>query len=148
MCESMTDYMVTGLVKRRAEIAGEIKDIQAQLGQCVRDLETLDATLKIVAPELDIPAIAPKMFKPPEHWSKRGEMSRVILDILRVARTSLTSRDIAAQMIVQRGMVSTPKLVNLMSKRCATSLRGMRERGMVRNSGSPSAFWLEWEIVR
>ena len=144
----MTDYMVTGLVKRRAEIAGEIGKLQARMAECSRDLETLDATLKIVAPELDIPAIAPKMFKPPEHWSKRGEMSRVVLDILRVARGSMTSRDIAAQMIVQRGMAVTPKLANLMSKRVATALRNMRDKGMVRNAGNPNLFWLEWELIR
>jgi hypothetical protein len=144
----MTDYMVTGLVKRRAEIAGEIGKLQTRMAECSRDLETLDATLKIIAPELDIPAIAPKMFKPPEHWSKRGEMSRVVLDILRVARGSMTSRDIAAQMIVLRGMAVTPKLANLMSKRVATALRTMRDKGMVRNSGSPTAFWLEWELIR
>ena len=140
--------MVTGLVKRRAEIAGEIGKLQTRMAECSRDLETLDATLKIVAPELDIPAIAPKMFKPPEHWSKRGEMSRVVLDILRVARGSMTSRDIAAQMIVQRGMAVTPKLANLMSKRVATALRTMRDKGMVRNPGSPTAFWLEWDLIR
>jgi hypothetical protein len=139
---------VTGLVKRRAEIAGEIGKLQTRMAECSRDLETLDATLKIIAPELDIPAIAPKMFKPPEHWSKRGEMSRVVLDILRVARGSMTSRDIAAQMIVLRGMAVTPKLANLMSKRVATALRTMRDKGMVRNSGSPTAFWLEWELIR
>ena len=144
----MTDYMVTGLVKRRAEIAGEIGKLQTRMAECSRDLETLDATLKIVAPELDIPAIAPKMFKPPEHWSKRGEMSRVVLDILRVSRGSMTSRDIAAQMIVQRGMAATPKLANLMSKRVATALRTMRDKGMVRNAGNPNAFWLEWELIR
>jgi hypothetical protein len=144
----MTDYMMTGLVKRRAEIAGEIGKLQTRMAECSRDLETLDATLKIVAPELDIPAIAPKMFKPPEHWSKRGEMSRVVLDILRVARGSMTSRDIAAQMIVQRGMAVNPKLANLMSKRVATALRNMRDKGLVRNAGSPNLFWLEWELIR
>ena len=144
----MTDYMVTGLVKRRAEIAGEIGKLQTRMVECLCDLEMLDVMLKIVVFELDIPAIAPKMFKPPEHWSKRGEMSRVVLDILRVARGSMTSRDIAAQMIVQRGMAATPKLANLMSKRVATALRTMRDKGMVRNAGSPNAFWLEWELIR
>ncbi|MBK6297858.1 MAG: hypothetical protein IPF48_07720 [Sphingomonadales bacterium] len=144
----MTDYMVTGLLKKRAAIAGEIKHHQESLARCAADLETLDATLRIVAPHLDIQPIAPKTFKPPAHWSKRGEMSRVVLDILRVARSPYTSRDIAAQMIVQRGMVATPQLLNVMSKRVATALRGLRDKGTVRNAGSPQAFWLEWEIIR
>lgn len=144
----MTDYVTTGLVKRRAEIAGEITALQAQLAERARDLETLDAALKVVAPDLDMTPLAPKMFRPPEHWSKRGEMSRVVLDILRVARSSMTSRDIAAQMIVQRGLSVTPKIANIMSKRVATALRGLRDKGHVRVTSDPKAFWLEWEIVR
>lgn len=89
----MTDYMATGLVKRRAELVGEMKRTQEALGQMARDLETLDTAIKLVVPELDIPAIAPKMVKPLEDWSKRGEMSRVVLLIMRVANKPLTSRD-------------------------------------------------------
>ncbi len=109
----MTDYMVTGLVKRRAELAGEMRATQEALSQMARDLETLDAAIKLVAPDLDIPAIAPKMVRPPDDWSRRGEMSRVVLSIMRVANKPLTSREIAGQMIVQRGLAATPKLVGL-----------------------------------
>lgn len=144
----MTDYMVTGLVKRRAELAGEMKRTQEALGQMARELETLDAAIKLVAPDLDIPAIAPKMVKPPEDWSKRGEMSRQVLTIMRVANKPLTSREIAAQMIVQRGLASTPKLLNLMSKRVAGCLRDKRDKGHVRNVETRGGLWLEWELVR
>lgn len=144
----MTDYMVTGLVKRRAELAGEMKRTQEALGQMARDLETLDAAIKLVAPELDIPSIAPKMVKPPEDWSKRGEMSRVVLSIMRVANKPLTSREIAGQMIVQRGLASTPKLLNLMSRRIAGCLRDKRDRGLVTNVETRGGQYLEWEIAR
>jgi len=36
----MTDYMVTGLVKRRAALAGDMKCAQEALSQMARDLET------------------------------------------------------------------------------------------------------------
>lgn len=144
----MTDYMVTGLVKRRAELAGEMLRTQERLGHLARDLETLDAAIKLVAPELDIPAIAPKMVKPPEDWSKRGEMSRVVLSIMRVANKPLTSREIAAQMIVQRGLASTPKLLNLMTKRVAGCLRDKRDKGDVRNVETRGGQYLEWALAR
>jgi hypothetical protein len=144
----MTDYMVTGLVKRRAEIAGTLTRLQSEMAQAAHDLETLDAALKLVAPDLDIPAIAPRIIKPPADWSKRGEMSRVVLSILRVSRKSMTSREIAAEMIVQRGLIATPQLLNIMSKRIAGCLRDKRERGLVRVASDPQAFWLEWEIAR
>jgi hypothetical protein len=143
----MTDYMVTGMMKRRAELAGELTQLQARLGELARNLETMDAALKLVAPDLDIPAIAPRIIKPPEDWSKRGEMSRVVLSILRVSRKSMTSREIAAEMIVQRGLVATPQLLNIMSKRIAGCLRDKRDRGLVRVASDPQAFWLEYEIA-
>jgi hypothetical protein len=144
----MTDYMVTGLVKRRAELAGEMKATQEALSQMARDLETLDAAIKLVAPELDIPAIAPKMVRPPDDWSRRGEMSRVVFGIMRAANKPLTSREIAAQMIVQRGLASTPKLLNLMSRRIAGCLRDRREQGLVANVETRGGQYLEWEIAR
>lgn len=144
----MTDYMITGLVKRRAELAGEMKRTQEALIQMARDLETLDNAIRLVAPDLDIPAIAPKMVKPPEDWSKRGEMSRQVLTMLRLSKKPLTSREIAAQMIVDRGLAATPKLLNLMTRRVSGCLRDRRELGLVRNAETRGGQWLEWEIAR
>ena len=142
----MTDYMVEGLVKRRAALAGEMKRTQAALAQMARDLETLDGALRIVAPDLDIPAIAPKMVKPPEDWSKRGEMSRTVLGMLRLSAKPLTAREMAAEMIVHRGLAATPQLMNLMTRRVATCLRDRRDQGLVENAPTRGGQWLEWRI--
>ena len=143
----MTDCMVQGLVKKRAAIAGEMLRTQEAPGQMARDLETLDNALKLVAPDLDIPAIAPKMVKPPEDWSKRGEMSRVVFATLRVSGKPLTSREIAAEMIVQRGLAATPKLLNLMTRRVAGCLRDKSEQGLVENVPTRGGLYLEWRLT-
>jgi hypothetical protein len=143
----MTDYMVEGLIKRRAAIAGEMKATQVRMAQLAVDLETLDNALKLVAPDLDIPAIAPKMVKPPEDWSKRGEMSRQVFGIMRASQRPLTSREIASQMIVNRGLAATPKLLNLMTRRVSSCLRDQRERGVVENVETKGGLWLEWRLA-
>jgi hypothetical protein len=142
----MTDYMVEGLIKRRAALAGEIKALQERLGSTVQDLETLDAALRIVAPDLDIPSIAPKMVKPPEDWSRRGEMSRVVLGILRASQKPLTAREIAADMIVHRGLTASPALVNKMTRRVAGCLRDRRDQGLVENVPTRGGQYLEWRL--
>ena len=142
----MTDYMVEGLVKRRAALHGDMKRAQAELARMARDLETLDAALKIVAPDLDIPAIAPKMVKPPADWSRRGEMGRLCLDILRAAGKPLTTREIAAELIVRRGLTATPQLLNLMVRRVGGCLRDKRERGQVENAPTRGGLYLEWQL--
>jgi len=91
----MTDYMITGLVKKRGQVAGEIASIHDTLNKLVKDLEHIDATLQIVAPDMEVESIQPKLFRPPEDWSKRGQMSRIVLSILRQAKEPLTSREVA-----------------------------------------------------
>ena len=146
--QAMTDYMVEGLVKKRATVAGEMRACQDKLASLAKDLETLDAALRLVAPDLDIPAIAPKMVKPPDDWSKRGEMSRQVFAILRASQKSLTSREIAAQMIVNRGLAATPKLLNLMTRRVSGCLRDKREHGLVENVPTRGGQYLEWRIAQ
>jgi hypothetical protein len=145
--QAMTDYLTDGLVKRRAALAGEMLRTQEALAQMARDLETLDNAIKLVAPDLDIPAIAPKMVKPPEDWSKRGEMSRQVFAILRANGKPMTSREIAAEMIVQRGLAATPKLLNLMTRRVAGCLRDKRDHGLVENAPTRGGLYLEWKLI-
>lgn len=144
----MTDYMVEGLKRRRSEIAGRIKRMQAEIAKDAADVAHLDAVLRMVAPELEIAALAPKLHVPPSDWSKRGEMSRSVLSALRLSQTPLTSRQIAAQIISERGLAETPQLLANVTKRVNGCLRDRRKQGMVRNVGNPLAMWLLWEIVR
>ncbi len=53
-------------------------------------------------PDYQVESIKPKAFRPPEDCSKRGEMSRRILDILRKAAPPMTTRDIGLQMLADR----------------------------------------------
>ncbi len=45
------------------------------------DLEALDATLLMFAPDFQDEAIRPKAFQPAKDRSKRGQMTRIILSI-------------------------------------------------------------------
>jgi hypothetical protein len=144
----MTDYVLTGLTKRRAEITGEIERTHERLRQMVLDLEALDATILQFDPSFKVESIRPKAFRPPKDWSNRGQMSRVVLSILRQAAEPLTSRDIALQLLVDRALDKNDlKLLRLMSKRVGVALRTQRDNGLVRGSQGPGQYNL-WEIAR
>ena len=64
----------------------------------------MDKTLLMFDPTYQVESIKPKAFRPPENWSKRGEMTRLILGILRKAAESMMTRDIALQMFAERAM--------------------------------------------
>lgn len=91
-------HVITALVKRRADLAGEIERTHENLRQLVIDLENLDATILQFKPDFRVEAIKPKAFRPPKDWSRRGEMTRIILSILRQAAEPLTTRDIAERL--------------------------------------------------
>jgi hypothetical protein len=145
---SVTDYVLTGLVKRRAELAGEIEATHARLRKMIEDLEKLDAVILQFDPQHDVEGIKPKAFRPPEDWAHRGEMTRKVLSILRQAVEPMTTRDIALEMLVTRALNSEDqKLLALMVKRVGVALRMQRVHGIVRSTNGPGQFML-WEIER
>src|SRR5258708_35324396 len=129
----MNAFVVSGLIKRRAELAGEIERTHEALRKMVLDLENLDATILQFEPDFRVETIRPKALRPPKDWSNRGQMSRIILSILRQAAEPLTSRDVALELLVERALdKDDQRLLRLMTKRVSVALRLQRENGVVR----------------
>src|SRR5258708_17316591 len=120
----MNAFVVSGLIKRRAELAGEIERTHENLRKMVLDLENLDATIVQFEPDFRVETIRPKAFRPPKDWSNRGQMTRIVLSILRQASEPLTSREIALELLVERALDKTDqRLLRLMTKRVGVALR-------------------------
>jgi hypothetical protein len=114
----------------------------------IQELEHLDKTLLMFDPDYQVDSIEPKAFRPPDDWSKRGEMTPRILDILRKASEPMTTRDIALQMLADRAMdTDDVKLMRLMRSRCAVALRGQRDKGVVSSVDGPGQYQL-WTLPR
>lgn len=144
----MTDYVLQGLIKRRAELAGEIEATHERLRKMIDDLEKIDSVILQFDPQHDVEGIKPKAFRPPEDWAHRGEMTRTVLSILRQSVEPMTTRDIALEMLVSRALnKDDQKLLALMVKRVGVALRIQRNNGIVRSTSGPGQFML-WEIAR
>jgi len=98
----MVDYVLTGLVKRRAELAGEIEATHARLRKLMADIERLDAAILQFDPDYKLESIRPRAFRLPKDCAERGDMTRIVLDILRQASEPLITRDIAIELLTQR----------------------------------------------
>jgi hypothetical protein len=144
----MNAFVVSGLVKRRAELAGDIEKAHESLRRMVLDLENLDATILQFEPDLKLETIKAKAFRTPKDWSNRGQMTRIVLSILRQAAEPLTSRDIAMELLIERALdKSDQRLLRLMTKRVAVALRLQQQKGVVRQDQGPGQYML-WEIAR
>jgi hypothetical protein len=143
----VTDYVLTGLVKRRAELAGEIEATHDRLRKLIADLEHLDATILQFEPAYELDKIKPRAFRPPADWAHRGEMTRLVLDILRQAAEPMTTRDVAYELMARRALDrDDQKLLRLMSKRVGIALRGARDRELVQSEPGPGIMQL-WTIA-
>jgi hypothetical protein len=143
----MNAFVVSGLVKRRAELAGDIEKAHDSLRKMVLDLENLDATILQFEPGFRVETIKPKAFRPPKDWSNRGEMTRICLSILRQAAEPLTSRDIAMELLIERALdKSDQRLLRLMTKRVGVALRLQKEKGVVQAEQGPGQYVL-WELT-
>lgn len=144
----MTDYVLAGLVKRRAEVTGRIEALHDELRTLLAQLEALDTTIRQFDPTHVVEAIRPRALRPPQDWSHRGEMARHVLSILRQSAEPMTTRDIALEMLVTRALdPKDHKLFRLMVKRVGMALRVQRDNGTLRSEQGPGQFVL-WEVVR
>lgn len=139
-------YIINGLVKKRAVLGGDIENTKDALEKLVDDLTKLDAVIRMFNPDYRIEGIKPKTQRPSEDWSKRGEMTRVAIDILRQATEPLTARDVALNIMELRGMdLKDAKLVRKMTKRCGAALRHARDKGITEASQGNGQF-MYWKL--
>ena len=139
-------YVIAGLAKRRAELAGEAEALKKRLTQIGTDLGHLDATIRLFDPDHDIAAIRPKRPRGPD-VAGRGEMSRFILGVLREAPEPMTTAGIVERLMAARGMAADDtRAKHTAMKRVGMTLGRQRENGAVRTTQGPGQPVL-WELV-
>ncbi len=143
----MTDYVLAGLTKRRAELTGEADALRARLVQIGVDVSHLDAVIRQFDPDYDLGSIRPKRPRGPDA-ARPGEMSRFVLGLLREATEPMPTTDVAARFMAQRGMDwQDRKLAERMTKRIVSTLRHQGQKDTVRSQPGPGRVLL-WEIAR
>jgi hypothetical protein len=98
------DHVVSGLIAKRAELAGMIDQLQRELDQHRADLTHIDGVLRILASDLDPETIRPKRIYRRNRYFARNELSRLCLGVFRIAAGEPVSvDDIAGQVVAAKG---------------------------------------------
>ncbi len=143
----MTDYVLAGLTKRRAELSGEGDALRAKLARITTDLGHLDAVIRQFDPDYDLGSIRSKRPRGPD-VARRGEMTRFVLGVLRDAAEPVPTSDLAARLMTERGMDGQDrKLVERITKRIVSTLRHQGQKGTVLSQPGPGRMLL-WEVAR
>lgn len=130
----MTDnpsHTVAGLLKKRAEIAGQIEHTHRQLNDLIADLDYIDNAIRIIDPTVDATLTKTKPY-PPRMGSFRGEMTRFILGHMRSTTEPATTLEIAYKVMEGRGLDTNDKRnVIVIRKRVGACLYKLRVKGLV-----------------
>jgi hypothetical protein len=141
------EHVLSGLLAKRAELAGKIETVQTELRQLIIDLDSLDATIRLFDPEIDLEQIRPKPL-PARNQAFRGEIARIVLGTLRKTERPLPTHEIALHVMASRTLNTADKpLLRVMGKRVGAALRYHRIKGLIRSVPGPNRTLL-WEIAR
>lgn len=97
------EHTLSALIRKRAEISAHIEDLQGQLKQAVVDLDHVEATLVIFKPDIHLEPLGNAPI-PQQHRAFRGEVTRIVLNLLRDAANPLTTPEIAEAVMRERGL--------------------------------------------
>ena len=97
-------HVVSALVDKRAELAGQIVRIEQQLGQFRADLIHIDATIRLFAPTLEPETIKAKMIRRRNDRFEPGEVKRRVLDTLRRSDQPMAASGLVRVVMSERGL--------------------------------------------
>ena len=142
----MTDYVLAGLTKRRAELSSEAETLRSRLAQIATDVGHLNAVIRQFDPDYDLASIRPKRARP-DDASGRGEISRFILQVLREATEPVATHDVVRRLMTERGQdVNDRQLLRLTMKRVGMAFSRQKALGTVRAIQGAGAVTL-WEVA-
>ena len=125
----MSDRTLANLRRARIRCHKSLKQAEAQVDRYKVNLAEIEAAIYEIAPELDLPL----RFCKPNPIFARGEMSRLVLDVLREADRPLTMREIAGRMLDRKGVVVLePGLREYICHRLSCQLSVLHRRGLIR----------------
>jgi hypothetical protein len=140
------EHVLSGLIAKRAELAGQIEMKQREVRELVATIGHVDATIRAFDPNADLEDIKPRL--PPRFQAFKGEVSRLVLDALRKTAKPLPVSDLT--LIVAAGRSVNPDdkpFMRILSRRVGACLRNLRKKNLVLMTRPPGSLGL-WGITK
>ncbi|MBI1889430.1 MAG: hypothetical protein HYS18_02160 [Burkholderiales bacterium] len=97
-------HVVSGLVAKRSEIAGQIESYQTEIKHLQAALSHLDSTIKLFAPDVDLRQIKSRARRRRNQYFIKGEAQRMTLETMRDAKGLVCSREITDALLKRKGI--------------------------------------------
>jgi hypothetical protein len=136
-------HIISALRLKRAEISGYIHDFEKRIARQRGNLANLDATIRLFSPGTNPDAIPAKRPYRRTRYFARNELSRLVMDALRLATEPLAATDIATAIMRVKGAAEDDAAFKaIVAERVLGVLRGLTKRDeVVRTGNSRNAQW-------
>jgi len=130
-------YAVSGLSRKRAELAGQLLILQEQVKQIMGDIEAVDRTLKLMDPDAEPTAIKPIRPVRRFQYFDQGELSRLLLATLRkLDGKPATIGDLTRAVMTAKGLdAGHIDCFRAVTHRVTMQLHSLNRRGAVQKIG-------------
>ena len=142
------DQTLSGLLRKRAELAGEASALRVALNSKLAELDTIDAAIRLFNPSIE-PGDIPERRAPVIHSEATSEIRRFLIDQMRKAEPRpVRTMEVAAALFEARGIDVRDRVVTtLLRKRVTDAFGRMRKLGMVEGRRFGSGTEREWRLV-
>ena len=126
----MNDHVISGLLRRRRELAGDVLELMGRVDALANDLDTLDRALRLFDPDIQLDQIPALQSRPKPDWAFRGEVARIVFAILKEAAAPLSTLALTTEIMARRGQ--SGEVTRLHLKRVRKCLDRQKARGTLR----------------
>jgi len=97
-------HVISGLVSKHSELAGEIDYHQNKIKQTKSDIDAVATAIKVFDPDYDLRTIKAKPVRAKNQFFKHGESNRLLLDVIREAGGDISTHEIVEEVARIKGI--------------------------------------------
>jgi len=124
--------VLSGLVAKRGELAGEVEHYRRELQRLAEALGHVDATIRLFDPSYELGAPPARTRGSRQQWFGSGECQRLVLESLRDAVEPLSGRTLAQEVMARKGLEDSRAVLAVVQKTALAVLRRLVAKGVVR----------------
>jgi hypothetical protein len=125
-------HVVSGLVAKRGELAGEAERCRRELHRLAEELGHLDATIRLFDPDYALGGIRVRKRRRGQRWFGSGECQRLVLEVLRDAVGPLSDAGVALAVATRKSLQDRPEVLAALQKTTLAVLRRLVGQGAAR----------------
>jgi len=124
--------VLSGLVGKRGELAGEVEHHRRELHRLAEALGHVDATIRLFDPSYALGVIPERRRGSRQQWFGPGECQRLVLEVLRDAVEPLSGRALAREVVARKGLKDSRDVLAVVQKTALAVLRRLVAKSVVR----------------